>query len=178
MDQYDDDQSSIQKLCSFRVRRCDFGAESTALRCHVPRIFAAKLACVCTVLALLQQNWPALALSSHFCSRTGLRWHCPRISAAKLPCVATFLAFLQQNWPALALPPHVCSRTALRCRFPHFCSRTALHCRFPRISAAKLPCAATALRFHCAAWPLSRVATCSVALCDGVTLVSYNRNLV
>ena len=59
-----------------------------------------------------------------------------------LPCVATFLAFLQQNWPAFALSSH-------------FCSKAALRCRFPRISAAKLAC----------------VATCSVALCDGVTLV-------
>ena len=43
-----------------------------------------------------------------------------------------------------------------------------LQCLCP---ALPLPNASTALRFHCAAWPLSCVATCSVALCDGVTLV-------
>ena len=58
-----------------------------------------SLPCVATFLAFLQQNWPALALPPHFCSRTALRCRFPRISAAKLPCVATALRFHCAVWP-------------------------------------------------------------------------------
>ena len=89
-------------------------------------------ACVATFLAFLQPNYPALPLSSHFCSQTALRCrvprifcsqtvlrcHFPRISAAKLACVGTAPAFLQQNCPALPLSAHLSSKTALRCYCP------------------------------------------------------------
>ena len=79
--------------CVSTALRCHWGAwdlvvGATALRCHFPRISAAELPCVATVLAFLQQNCTPLPVSSHFCSKTALRAHCP---ALPLPCASTAL---------------------------------------------------------------------------------------